>query len=374
MIKIIHVITGLSTGGAEMMLFKLLSCTDRSAFDVSVVSLTSAGPMADKIEALGVRVTALKMRRGVPDPRVLVRLVKLFRQESPNLVQTWMYHSDLLGGLAARFAGIPVIWNIRHSNLDKGVNKRMTILTARLCATLSGIIPRRIVCNSETARKVHARLGYRDERFVVIPNGFNTDLFRPDPIARHEVRRELDVADDVLIFGLVARFDPQKDHRNFIRAAARFANSGIKARFVLCGDGIDHDNATLMSWIYDSEHSDSFTLLGRRSDVSRITAAFDVVVSSSCGEGFSNAIGEAMSCGIPCVVTDVGESAAVVADTGIVVLHGNPEALANAFLEMAHYEEDVRRELGAKARDRVIQLYSLPAVVRCYDKLYLELA
>lgn len=373
MIKIVHVITGLSTGGAEMMLFKLLSCTDRSAFDVSVVSLTAPGPLAAKIEALGIGVTTLGMHRGVPDPRTLARLVKLFRQQSPDLVQTWMYHSDLLGGVAARLAGIPVLWNIRHSNLDAGVNKKMTILTARLCAVLSRFVPHRIICNSETARKVHARLGYRDQLFEVIPNGFDANTFFPDPAASREVRRELGIADGGLLIGLVARFDPQKDHFTFISAAGRLADAGIKAHFLLCGDGVDRTNAKLMQWIADAGHCERFILLGRRQDVPRLTAALDVAVSSSCGEGFSNAIGEAMACGVPCVVTDVGDSAAVVADTGCVVPHADPAALAAALQRMACNSVSARKELGGRARERVLELYALPAVVQRYEKLYLEM-
>lgn len=372
MIKIVHVITGLSTGGAEMMLFKLLSRTDRSRFAPSVVSLTATGPLAAEIEALGISVTTLEMRRGIPDPRTVARLAAFLRRHSPDLVQTWMYHSDLLGGVAARIAGIPVIWNIRHSNLDAGVNKSMTILTARLCAALSGVIPRRIVCNSETARKVHARLGYRDQLFEVIPNGFDAELFCPDSDKRDEVRRELGVGENELLVGLVARFDPQKDHLNFVLAGKMLCDSGVSARFLLCGDGIDEGNAKLMQWIVDSGHRDRFILLGRRKDVARLTAALDVAVSSSCGEGFSNSIGEAMACSVPCVVTDVGDSATVVADTGTVVPSGDPAALAAAMQGMAGLNTCGRKELGVRARQRVLELYALPAVVSRYEKLYLE--
>src|SRR5262249_13038588 len=169
MIKLRHVITGLNTGGAEMMLYKLLSAVDRSVYRCEVVSLLEPGPVAARIRALGIPVRSLGMRRGVPSPAGVLRLARWLQQDPPDVVQTWMYHAELVGGLATRLAGAaPVAWNIRQSTLDPRGNKRSTIWTARLCASLSRWLPTRIVCCSEASARVHAALGYAAGRMIVI--------------------------------------------------------------------------------------------------------------------------------------------------------------------------------------------------------------
>ena len=375
-IQLVHIITGLNTGGAETMLYKLLSAMEREAFEPLVVSLTDIGPVGEKIRALGVPVRALGMRRGVPDPRGVWRLVRLLKRQRPYLVQTWMYHADLLGGLAARLAGrgIPVVWGIHHSNLDPKGNKRTTIWTARVCARLSHRLPSRIVCCSEASRQVHAALGYAPQKMVVIPNGFDLSAFRPDPSARESVRRELGVAADALLIGLVGRFDPQKDHSNFVAAAALLSAAYPEAHFLLCGDGVNWDNQKLAGWIEEAGLRKRFHLLGRREDMPRLTAALDIASSSSYGEGFPNVIGEAMACGVPCAVTDVGDSAFIVGDTGLVVPPRDPEALAQAWKKLIDMGQEGRQRLGGAARKRILENFNLPDIIARYEALYKEAA
>lgn len=191
------------------MLYKLLTGMDREAFEAWVVSLTDIGPVGEKIRALGVPVRALGMRRGVPDPRGVWRLARLLQEDKPHVVQTWMYHADLVGGLAARLAGgIPMVWNIRHSNLDPEGNKRTTIWTAEACARLSHHLPIRIVCCSEASREEHTELCCTHQKMIVIPNGFDLTAFKPDPAARESVRQKLGLLRDALLIGLVGHFDP----------------------------------------------------------------------------------------------------------------------------------------------------------------------
>ncbi|MGQ0645700.1 MAG: glycosyltransferase family 4 protein [Elusimicrobiota bacterium] len=373
MIRTVHVIAGLAVGGAEVMLFRLLSRLDRDAFEPEVVSMTGDGPLAEKIRALGVPVSGLGMRRGVPDPRGLARLAVRLRARRPGVVQTWMYHADLLGGLAAKLAGgPPVVWGVHHSNLDPAFNKRSTLFTARACARLSRALPARIVCCSEASRRVHAALGYDAAKMAVIPNGFDLAEFKPDPEARASVRRELDLPEDALLVGLVGRFDPLKDHRSFAAAAARMKTARV--HFLLCGDGVEWGNPDLVRAVDAAGPRSRFHLLGRRGDVPRLTAALDVAASSSLGEGFPNAVGEAMACGVPCAVTDVGDSGAMVGETGKVVPAGDPEGLARALDELLALPIEGRRRLGEAARARVAEFYSLSRAATRYESLYKEIA
>jgi glycosyltransferase involved in cell wall biosynthesis len=375
-IRVTHVITGLATGGAEMMLYKLVSALDRAVFASDVVSLLPAGPIGEKIAALGVPVRSLGMQSGMPDPLAVARLAGWLRRRRPNVVQTWMYHADLVGGLAARLAGgVPVAWNIQQSNVDPRLVKRSTRATIAVCARLSRWLPTRIVCCAEVSRQVHVAQGYAADRMVLIPNACDLDRFRPDPAARAAVQEELGLSADAPLVGLVARFDPQKDHRTFVAAAARLRERLPAVQFLLCGDGIGWDNAALAGWLRAVGIAEACHLLGPRDDVPRIMAALDVaVLSSAYGEGFPNVLGEAMGCAVPCVATDVGDSARIVAATGRVVPPRDSAALAGALHEVLALDPAARQALGQAARQRVVEHFALPACVAQYAALYAKLA
>lgn len=370
-LKVVHVISGLNMGGAEMMLFKLLSVWERPCDEVEVVSLTDRGVFAKRIEALGIQVTALEMPRGRPSLGGLIRLARRFRRGPRVIVHCWMYHGNLIGGLAAWLGGKrEIIWGIRSSSLDDVGNRRSTILTAKAAARLSAL-PRKIVCCSENARQLHVEMGYRADRMLVIPNGFDLARFKPDQAAKESVRQELGLADDTVLIGFVARFDPQKDHRSFIEAARLIAAKHRRVHFLLCGHQLDWTNETVCGWVERAGLKENFHLLGRRDDVARITAALDIAAcSSSFGEAFPNVLGEAMACGVPCATTDVGDSAYIVGDTGIVVPPGAPALMADAWMKLIIGGEGYRRELGMRARGRVEKHFELKSVAARYHNLY----
>jgi glycosyltransferase involved in cell wall biosynthesis len=375
LIRLIHIITGLNIGGAEMMLFKLLSRLSHARFQTEVISLTDIGLTGEQIKGLGYTVRALGMQRSVPNPCRIAKLARWFAKESPDLIQTWMYHADLIGGMAAKIVGrIPVVWGVRQSNLEKKYNKRTTLWTARLCGYLSRFLPERIVCCSETVREAHAALGYATEKMRVIPNGFDLELFKPEPQAWISVRQELGIHRDTPLIGMTARFDVQKDHWTFVQAAARVHSAHPNVKFLLCGNDITQNNQQLRHWIESAGLAAVCYLLGPRQDIPRLMAALDLAVSSSAGEGFANVIGEAMACGTPCVVTDVGDSKFIVADTGLNVPAREPVALAEAMRTLLGLGIDERRKLGQAARQRIAEHFSLEASVAQYEQLYEEIA
>jgi glycosyltransferase involved in cell wall biosynthesis len=369
--KIVHIINSLEFGGAEIMLCGLLSRMDRERYEPVVVLLIDDLTLADRVIALDVPIRVVGIRAGVPDPRRFAALVKLLRRERPIVVQTWMDHSNLIGGLAARLAtNAPVVWGVHHSNHVRDLTKRTTLLTVSACARLSSRIPARIVCCSEHARSNYARDGFCEKKMLVIPNGFDTDAFRPDAAARLDVRRELGLGPDALLIGLVARHDPLKDHQNFLRAAGIIRDAFKDVHFLLCGDRVDDRNPALVSAIHSLGISERCHLLGPRRDVARIQASLDIATSSSLSEAFPLAVGEAMSCGVPCVVTDVGDSALMVGETGRVVPARDSAALALAWKELLELPAAGRRLLGQAARQRSQELYDLTAVTRRYEQIY----
>ncbi len=374
MIKLLHLITDLDTGGAERMLQKLLVLRDSSCFDVQVVSLTDVGSVGMQIQNLGIQVRGLGMGPGASVFLATLRLAQWLREDRVRLLQTWMYHSDLVGSLAARLAGTgATVWNIRHTNLDPGCNKVSTLRVAGACAVLSRWLPARIICCSESTRRAHSALGYAADKMMVIPNGFDLDVFRPDSLARASVRSELGISEKSPLIGLVGRFHPQKDHRNFVLAAGRISTRIPDAHYLLCGVGVTWDNPELADWIPMGSR-DHWHLLGPREDIPRLTAALDVAVSSSIGEGFPNVLGEAMGCGVPCVVTNVGDSASIVGHSGRVVAARDPKALGDTCVELLEMSCDDRKRLGLAARARIEKYFALPVIVRRYEQVYLELA
>jgi glycosyltransferase involved in cell wall biosynthesis len=372
-LKIVHLVSSLETGGTEMMLFKLLQSAERSGLDNSVVSLTSGGAIADRIRSLGIRVDSLNMRRGIPNPVAFLRLILLLRRERPAILQTWLYHSDLLGLIAGRLAGVPAIaWNIRCSTTDERYFTGMTGAVVRLLARMSGR-PNAVVVNSEAGRTVHEAIGYRPRRWEVIPNGFDLSTYAPSPAAYRKIRDELEIPQGSPIVGLVARFDPLKDHATFLSAAGILHAANPQARFVLAGLHVDDDNTALTTQIESLGLRPVTHLLGERQDIPQLTAAFDVATCSSTGEGFPNIVGEAMACAVPVVTTDVGDARLVVGETGKVVPSSDPEALAEGWKSVLEMTPEDRAELGAKARERISSHFDIDQIAHRYSDLYQDL-
>ncbi|WP_376787929.1 glycosyltransferase family 4 protein [Parathermosynechococcus lividus] len=371
--KVLHIITGLSNGGAEAVLFRLV--THDAQNQHVVVSLTGEGKYGPLLRAMGVDVVTLDMPRRRLTWRGLRGLWLVLRRLRPDVVQTWMYHADLVGGIAARAAGIPVVWGIRNTTLELGRSSRATIWVARACARLSRHVPARIVACAQAARAVHAELGYDAQRMVVIPNGYDLGHFVPDSAARQRLRTDWGVADDVALIGMVARFHPQKDHANLIDALALLTQRGLRYAAVLVGTGMTPDNAELTQRISAAGLAERVRLLGVRPDVPAIMSALDVhVLSSASGEAFPNVLAEAMACGTPCVTTDVGDAATIVGDTGWVVPPRNPEALADALQAAltAWRDHTAWRARQRACRERIQENFGIEAMVARYRYVWQE--
>ena len=364
--KVLHVITGLRPGGAELTLAKLVGALDQTSHHSTVVSLGRSGPVGDAIAALGVPVVALGGRAGVPEPRLVTRLRRLIDDLSPDVVQTWLYHADLVGGLAARWSGVPVVWGVHQDCPDPRRTKRRTLAVARMCAYLSSRVPATIVCCSPVARDGHVQLGYDAKRMVVVPNGFDLDRFRPDAAAGARLRSELGLAPTTRLVGLYARLDPLKDHATFLAAAATMARADSNVHFVLAGDGVETGAEALAACDHDPDLRGRCTLLGRRSDMPELTAALDVAVSASRREGFSNTIAEAMACEVPVVATDVGYAAKLLDGYGALVPAGDADALATAMLRTLALDPAERQRLGSAARVSLAARFSISAMADGY--------
>ncbi|MGB3654841.1 MAG: glycosyltransferase [Rivularia sp. (in: cyanobacteria)] len=366
--------TGLYTGGAERMLYNLLSKIDRQRFKPVVISLMDRGSWGTRIDALDIPIYTIGMKEGKPPtPGIISRLINTVRQIQPDLIQGWMYHGNLAAQFVQIFSArkIPILWNIQHSMYSLEYEKLMSRLVIHSGAKFSHS-PSSIIYVSETGKSQHEKIGYWSNNGCVIPNATDSSLFAPSQQAKKDVRSELGLAEDDLLIGQFARFHPMKDHANFLNAARLLLeNIAENVHFVLAGTEVNRDNQILLELIQKLELSHKVHLLGERSDMPRLTAALDIMtVASAYGEAFPLVLGEAMSCAVPCVVTDVGDSGWIVGNTGRVVPPRNSEALANAWQELIELGKQGRNILGQATRNRNTELFSLDSIVARYEEEY----
>lgn len=363
---VLHVITGLERGGAEGALYRLCTHTPPD-YPMMVVSLMGEGIYGAKLRASGVEVIALGMKSALSTPRVLWRLGRILRQRKPDLVQTWMCHADLIGGLAGRLLGVPVCWGIRLANLDNGT-KRSTKMVALVCGSFSGWVPVHAISCSESAIPPHRDYGYRVP-IAVVPNGY--DLLQWRTASSNPMRREdvgLSESDVVVVHA--ARAHPQKDHASLARAFSAAYEGNPDLRLILCGTGLEAESDYFKALPFSEEARKAVRPLGARDDLPRLWGTADFFVLSSVVEGFPNVVAEAMASGLPAIVTDVGDAALIVGNTGMVVPPAAPSALAAAILRMAAMPREERRELGLAAARRVEENYTIERMVEGFVSVW----
>jgi glycosyltransferase involved in cell wall biosynthesis len=374
--NICFVVTGLNPHGAERSLARLVLKLDPTQFQSIVIALGERRSLAEQLEQCGVKVHCLGVRTALSATSGIFRLAALFRQYRPAIIQGWMYHGNVAAQIGKRLANVnaAVSLGIRQSLDSLSQEKRLTRTVIRTDASLSRKATN-IVYVSRVARAQHEAIGYCPSVGSVIPNGFELDRFVPSDQARSEIRRELGLSDSAVLIGLVARYHPMKDHESFLHAASLLLAHWPNVHFVVVGSGTGPGNENLINRVSELRLAQHAHFLGERSDMPRIVAALDILaMSSAWGEGFPNVIGEAMSCGIPCVVTDVGDAAWIVSDTGKVVPPRDPFGLATAFTDLLNLDPDERRKLGGRARARIRQCFSLEGAVMQYENLYESLS
>jgi glycosyltransferase involved in cell wall biosynthesis len=361
--RVVLLIRSLGVGGAERQLVVLARALHARGVDVRVLTFYPGGAWRPELEAAGVPVEDLG-KGGRWD--VLAFLWRLWRRLCalrPDVLYSWLPMANVLATIVGSMAGVPrIVWGVRASNLDGDrydwLHRVEQSLARRLARRADAII-----CNAEAGRRWHEAMGYPRERMVVIENGIDTERFHFDAHARTHLRKEWGIADHEHLIGLIARIDPMKDHDTFLRAAAQLAGRSPGVRFVCVGDGSESELARLKGLAHALGLDGRLLWLGRRADVAGVLSAMDIASSSSYGEGYSNAIGEAMACGRICVVTDVGDSRRIVGETGFVVPPRDPEALARGWEAALALLPAQRVAREQAARRRIEKRFSVKRMV-----------
>lgn len=357
------------------MLYRLIGVTC-DAYKHEVVSLHEEGVYGQQLRDRGVFVTALGMRRGRLSIEGLRRLRRIIAEYRPHVLQTRLDHANLIGGLMSRFAAAPpVVWAVHSTDLGPLRTSWKTRIVRRLCAQLSHSVPSAIVSDARSGAALHEKIGFSAAKLLVVPNGVDPAAFRPDREARERTRQVWGVAPDEILAGCVARWDPIKDQENLVRAVRQLVDRGRRFRCVFVGRGMDAQNRDLQRLIEHCGVADRLILAGASNEVAAIMNAIDFHVLPSRSESLPVAVLEAMACGTPCVVTDVGDARYIVGETGWVAPPQNSVALADAIeAALVASRSGASEERAGMCRARIIREFSLARMGAEYSALWARVA
>ena len=367
--KIVHIITSLNDGGAEHTLYKI--CKYDKNNEHLVISLKGPGKYYSLLKKIGVNVYYLNIK--FYSINKFFSLVSLIRFLKPNIVQTWLIHADFLGGIAAKLAGIKnIIWNIRYTKIKFGKSKHTSVMIIKILSYLSFSIPSSIVVVSKIAKKIYQMEGYDKKKFIYIPNGYDISLLKSDKIKRKTFRNKIKIKKNTILIGNVARYDPKKDHANLLKALSILKLTNSNFLCILVGARMNKNNIELNSLIKKLNLSDKVKLLGQNKNIPEIMNGIDIYVqSSSYGEGFPNVVAEAMSCGTPCIVTDVGDASYIVDKIGWVVPPNDEIRLSKIIDRIANQIGTNKWKKRSKdARLRIKQNFNIKKMIGSYNKLW----
>ncbi|MBI5814209.1 MAG: glycosyltransferase [Nitrospinae bacterium] len=362
MSRLLFLARSLETGGAERQLTVTAQALKRMGHEVHVAVFYSGGAFEKDMAEAGIPVVRLNKKGRWDTAGFAARLVKTVRSIKPSAVLSYLGPPNIMAAsLKPFFGGAKVIWSVRASFMDLS---RYDWLTGFSYTLERGLVTfaDRVIVNSKAGMAILADKGYPAARLSVVPNGIDTQMFRPDREAGAKVRAELGYSQNDKVVGLAARLDPMKDHPTFLHAAKIMLNARPGLRFLIVGGGPEEYFEKMRKLAAELGLGAAVTFTGERSDMPALYNAMDIAALSSIGEGFPNAVGEAMACGVPCVATDVGDAAWIAGETGIIVPPKNPEALSKGIMEMLARMESNRDAVSGKARERIAKMFGVEAM------------
>lgn len=369
--KVLHVITSLYDGGAEGVLFRLC-CNDKFNEHI-VVSLRDKGKYGDQLLRNNIKIHCLNMKPSRLSIFSLFKLIKILKIEKVDVVQTWLYHADFFGGIAAKLAGVKnLIWNIRHSDLNENDTKKSLKILVKILAKLSYFLPRKIIICSKKSIKIHEKLGYDKKKLIYIANGYDLKKHRPSISQRLMFRRKFNLNEKLPILGSVARFHPQKDHKNLLKALYLLKKNQILFKCFLVGFKIDKKNKSLNRLIKKFNLHQEIIIIEPQKEINKFMNGIDLhIMSSKYGEAFPNVVAEAMASGTPCVVTDVGDASEIVEKNGWVVPPNNAVKLAQGIkVALNNLKKNNWNSICTNGRKKISYKFSIKQMIENYKEVW----
>ena len=368
--KIVHIINSLNHGGAEKNLYNI--CKTDFKNQHIVISLTGGGYYENLLKNLGIEVYNINLKKNF---FLFFKIIKIVYNLNPVVIQSWMYIADLVASLTILFTFKKnIVWNIRHSDLNPNIEKKHTILTAKILSKLSHFLPYKIIVCAQRALDEHKKIGYNQNKMNYIPNGCDLKIFYPQKYSKQKLCNEFNLNSRYSLLGSVGRYHPYKDLPNLIKALNIIKSKGILFNFLLVGHKNDKKNSELINMIKSFDLDDRILLMGSRTDIPYIMNCLDLYIQSSSSEAFPNVLIEAMACGTPCVATDVGDTKNIIGDTGWIVKPENPEFLAmgieKAIIETTKLNWD---KICLNTQKRISEKFSLESMINSYSKIWEEL-
>ena len=331
--KILHVITTLDEGGAESSLYRLV-INDSLNIHI-VVSLKGEGKYGPLLKQNNIEVFALNLSANLGVFYKMYYLYKIIKITNPSVIQTWMYHADLIGGVLGKMCRVQrIVWGIHNGDVSKENLALSTFLVVKLNALICKFVPDAIVCCAKTSMSTHQKIYNTSSQFTVIANGYDTDKFFIDDKLGRSIREEFEISSDHILLGMVARFDPVKNHGLMLESFNQLHNQDPNMKLLLVGSGVDKSNTKLIEEIQSRNLGGSIILAGSRSDIPSIMNAINLLVLASLSEAFPNVLCEALSCGTICVATDVGDCKEIIGPFGKTCVSNDPAALVDAILDV----------------------------------------
>lgn len=371
--RIVHFINSLDVGGTEKMLLKLVNSEIFKNDQILIVVLKDPGSLIREVNSKRCKVVSFNISWSFSVFFKFISVLKDVYKFKPQIIQCWLYHSDLIGGIVGLFLKVPVIWSLRQSNIDKEHNPIITRTIIKLCAFLSYYLPAKIISNSEKAKLIHVNAGYDERKIITIPNGFDENIFFRDYEQKIKFRNELGVSDENIVIGMVGRYNSQKNYGFALKVAKRVIVDNPKIKFCFVGKDLDKSNQELLQKMEKLRLCQTqIFLLGKRQDIPTVMSGLDFLILPSLGESFPNVVGEAMLCEVPCIVSDVGDCSHIVGNSGYVIKGFDESRFASAVKAISVMSLQTRRSMGINARKRIVDNYSLSSVSRRTRQVYVK--
>ena len=368
--RILYFITNLTTGGAEIQLYNVVKKL-RIDHEIEVISMLTAGDIGHKIEKLDIPLHVLNLHKLRSIFRAIVLVLNVFIKLKPDVVHTWMYHSNLFGGIVAKLFRIKkIIWSIHHNDLSLQHNKFSTIIVAKIGALVSYFIPAKIICVSSKVIDIHSRFGYFKKKMVYIPNGIDLNLFYSIPNARISFIKEFNLRKETKLIGCIGRFDQIKNHKIFLESVAKLCQRDADIKIILCGKNINKSNVQLLNLIDENHLTDIVLLLGLQKNVPVLFSALDMIVNASFNESFSLVLAEALACRTLCVSTIGGDPERFLEPSQHIKNPKSSSEMARVIARNLDLSANVKNELKQTGLNKIIKDYSLDKLTENYLKIY----